>query len=158
MNFIKIFCNKKICKLVLSVYIGLLTYFVILKLYLPKENVIIAHDLILRNRAAGYYNINLTPFKSIRAYITPSQGINYINILGNTLPFVLLGVLTAISSNKKSMIKLLLFNIFLILIFEILQFVTCIGVFDIDDIMLNSISCYIGIIVYVKAINKLIYR
>lgn len=150
-------CNKKICKLVLFVYIGLLSYFVIFKLYLPKENVIFARELILRNRAAGYYNANLIPFKSIRAYINPTLGINYINLLGNTLPFIFLGVLTAIQKNNKTNVaKLLLFNILLIVGFEIMQFVTCVGVLDIDDIILNSISCYIGIIVYLKAKSKLV--
>lgn len=150
-------CNKKICKLVLFVYIGLLSYFVIFKLYLPKENVIFARELILRNRAAGYYNANLIPFKSIRAYINSTLGINYINLLGNTLPFIFLGVLTAIQKNSKTNVaKLLLFNILLIVGFEIMQFVTCVGVLDIDDIILNSISCYIGIIVYLKAKSKLV--
>ncbi|WP_455716103.1 VanZ family protein [Anaerosporobacter sp.] len=44
----------------------------------------------------------------------------------------------------------------LIVSFELLQLITCIGVFDIDDILLNGVSCYIGIILYCKGISKLI--
>ncbi|WP_455717021.1 hypothetical protein, partial [Anaerosporobacter sp.] len=70
--------HKKICKFVLLVYIVILTYFVILKLYLPKEVLISARELILKNRSAGYYNVNIIPFKTIRSQINSTFGINYI--------------------------------------------------------------------------------
>lgn len=33
----------------------------------------------------------------------------------------------------------------LILFFEVVQFVTCVGFFDVDDIIMNGFSCLIGI-------------
>lgn len=131
--------NKKLWKIIAVTYSLFLLCFVILKL----QNGFLAREHILHDRSAGYWNINLIPFQSIKEMI---ENKNLTNILGNTLPFLLLGVFILLATKNFKIIKATIKCTCLILFFEILQFVTCLGFFDIDDILVNVISCFLGIL------------
>ena len=151
----KLLNNKKACKFLLAVYILALVYFVILKLYMPFEYILISRQHILESRVQGYYNVNFIPFRSIISYFNPSIGINYWNILGNTIPFVILGILSAAAGKENvKLMKVWIADMILILCFEVFQFIVCVGTFDVDDIILNGISCFIGLYLFDKLDKK----
>lgn len=129
---------------ILIVYILFLLFFVVLKLNSPI--IYSTKEHIIQNRLLGYWNFNLIPFKTIKDMIIDN---NYLNILGNILPFLPLGFLISISLKKFSIIKSILKCITIIIFFEIIQFFSCLGFFDIDDILLNTFSCFLGIILYI---------
>jgi len=146
--------HKLLWKCIFILYMIFLFLFVILKLYIPNGNIMFTRNLILQNRLEGIWNMNLIPFRSIHSYFNFNTGLNYLNILGNTVPFGLLGLLLSISQSCKYKItNLLLFCFLLILFFEIVQFVLCMGWFDVDDIILNEFSCFIGMILYALTKN-----
>lgn len=127
----------------LIVYIVLLFVFVILKLY--SQITFFTREHILRDRSIGIWNYNFILFKTIGGMIRDN---NYINILGNLIPFVPLGFLIAINEQKRNPILSMLKCFIMILFFEFVQFITCFGFFDIDDIFLNIVACIVGIITY----------
>lgn len=142
--------NKKLFKIILIIYIILLLFFVILKLNRITFSSDISH--ILSDRKKGYWNFNFIPFKTIK-YMIKSN--NFINILGNIIPFLILGFLVSLSSEKFKIIRLIFKCFGLIIFFESLQFITCLGFFDIDDILINTLSCFIGIILYLIVKKRL---
>lgn len=63
------------------------------------------------------------------------------------------GIISSIASTKFKIIKIIFKCIIFILVCEILQFITCLGFFDIDDIVINTFSCFLGIILYLIFTN-----
>lgn len=57
--------------------------------------------------------------------------------------------------SRRCFIKSILVSFLIILTFELIQFFTCIGYFDIDDIILNLLSSSIGFVVYLIIIDKI---
>lgn len=150
---------KKLMKkrLLLILYIFLLFIFVVLKLYRGVGGVISDRDHIIKDRLDGYLNINLIPLKTIKNTFNLKSGLNIPNIVGNTIPFIILGILEINSRDKLVILKSFFICILIILSFEIIQFITCIGFLDIDDIILNSFSSLFGIIsFYLHKHNKLL--
>lgn len=136
--------NIKKSSSILMIYILFLLFFVVLKLNSPI--IWSTREHIIENRLLGYWNFNLIPFKTIKNMFIDN---NYLNILGNILPFLPLGFLISISYTETSIIKSTLKCIIIIIFFEIIQFFSCLGFFDIDDILLNTFSCFLGIILYI---------
>ena len=72
------------------------------------------------------------------------------NVLGNIAAFLPLGFLIpAISTRLRKISKALLVCLICIIGIESLQFVAMIGYFDVDDIILNMLGCFIGCLVYI---------
>ncbi|MEY4335616.1 MAG: hypothetical protein RLZZ45_535 [Bacteroidota bacterium] len=89
---------------------------------------------------------NWIPFKTILFYLMGSRGllIGGINILGNIVLLIPLGfllplVVRSLTNNKA----LIIFSAFCLMI-EGLQTYLKIGIFDIDDVILNLLGCMIG--------------
>ena len=105
-----------------------------------------------------YGGFNLVPFKSIIQYITKIE--NYwptffiINIFGNIVIFMPIQFLMMKIFGKLSFIKYLIIDITIILIIEVLQYITGAGVFDIDDILLNILGISIIYFTYIKFQSK----
>lgn len=146
----KSFDNKLLSRSTLLIYIFLLFIFVVIKLYRGLGFIINDQNHIIQDRLEGYWNINLVPFKTIK-------NSNLINILGNTIPFIILGLLISIAEKRFKLIKSFAFCFILILSFELIQFITCVGFFDVDDIILNAFSSLIGIILYCS-VKKLYFK
>lgn len=96
---------------------------------------------------------NLSALKNIRYYFfvlfqTPhgftvkSQVV--INLLGNILLFVPAGYLIPITFRLPNKVVFMLGAMLIILCIELLQWVSRVGVFDVDDILLNTLGCLIG--------------
>ena len=67
------------------------------------------------------------------------------NLLGNLLPFIPFGFLLPIAYSRiKAFFKVFLVGMFAVLFIEIFQYMTRLGSFDIDDIILNMIGVLSG--------------
>jgi glycopeptide antibiotics resistance protein len=133
-------------KIIFVTYICLLLIFVVVKFNGSIDRII----SIKENRSTGAWNYNLIPFHSMIRYlqnITDSYA--YTNILGNILPFGPLGFLIPIIFKKyRRFVKTISICFISIIGIESFQFVTMLGFFDIDDILLNTLGCIIGYCVY----------
>ena len=95
-------------------------------------------------------NINLTPFRTIRQYWSLLQNQDFrihafVNLVGNVVMFIPLGyLLPKIWKRFRNFIKLFFFVLISILIVEMLQYVTMLGSFDVDDVILNLIGVILG--------------
>lgn len=128
----------------LLLYILLLFYALIFKYVSPME-------LFSSNREY-FRNVNMIPFLTIYSYLSGSLNVPPLvvasNILGNIILFVPMGIyLQLLKKNKKIGMNILI--VFLItLSVELFQFIFGLGAADIDDIILNCLGGFIGILVY----------
>ena len=69
----------------------------------------------------------------------------FINLVANIVTFIPLGFFMTMFFKKFNKISTMaVFSVIIIFIIEVLQFIFNVGVFDIDDIILNSLGCIIG--------------
>lgn len=115
-------------------------------------------------RADGYdtYRFNLTLFDEIRRFILyrdfVSTGALLLNLLGNLMVLFPVGFLVPIWRQKKTgLIRILLCSFVLSLGIETLQLITKVGVFDVDDLFLNTLGGGLGYITY-RVLEHLILR
>ncbi|GMK41420.1 membrane protein, VanZ family [Paenibacillus sp. CCS19] len=97
-------------------------------------------------------SINLIPFRSISEFLSGSSAnlarFAFGNVVGNILIFIPIGVyLSVLKSNKRVLTNLSMILVMTLLV-EIIQGLAGIGTADIDDILLNSLGGWIGILVY----------
>ena len=99
----------------------------------------------------SWYISELIPFKTIISQLKYGS-INEIvrNIIGNLCLFIPLSFLLILKDNKyKNILKQTLIVFPSILMTELLQMITSVGVFDIDDIILN----YFGVLLFIIIMN-----
>lgn len=92
---------------------------------------------------------NLYPMKTVLNYFLHSNFFNFeilvVNLVGNVATFLPLGFfLPLLFKGVNRFWKLLLWTLVLITGVETVQFVFNVGIFDIDDIILNTIGSLIG--------------
>ncbi len=107
--------------------------------------------------------INIVPFKTVTTFL---ERMNYGNInmdivignLGaNLLMFIPMGMALPVLFEKKfnKLWKMTLFIVGFVLLVETIQFITLCGSADIDDLILNTVSCIIGYgIVHIKWLRR----
>jgi glycopeptide antibiotics resistance protein len=86
---------------------------------------------------------NLVPFHMIRYYATGQEPwyVDFVNLMGNVVIFVPFGLMVPLLFPKtRRFARMLLLSAGLSLFIEIMQFITRTGVFDVDDIILNTIG------------------
>lgn len=91
--------------------------------------------------------VNLVPFATIMRYMKSLHSgadLFLINILGNIVFFIPMGILRQAFKKLKNFWLYILIVLLIILILEVLQFVTMSGTFDVDDMLLNMIGALIG--------------
>lgn len=102
-------------------------------------------------------NINITPFYTIDNYVNvllhyPNAKIyNHclINLVGNVVMFIPAGwLLPRIFQKMHNFLLFLMSSVFGILLIEIIQLLTLLGSFDIDDIILNLVGLLVGYIIH----------
>ena len=127
-------------KVLFVLYIGFLIYFLFLSDWYGREGVM------------DEYRYNLELFKEIRRFIVYREQLGafavFSNLFGNILIFVPFGFFIAMASSSRSFFKALFNSLGLSLCVEILQLVTRVGSFDVDDILLNTIGGMLGYIVF----------
>ncbi len=107
----------------------------------------------------GSINYNLVPFKSIGSqlrHITESWAM--INLLGNIILFVPFGFLLPIAYKRiNSFVKVFAVGLLSVILIEVFQYITKLGSFDVDDIILNSIGIIVGYVL-VLVVNRFIVK
>ena len=97
------------------------------------------------------YSVNLIPFKTIWGYVTDVMakrwmlGLAVKNVLGNFILFYPMGIfLPCLFRKARTVKKTLLIALCTILSVEIVQLVFRLGIFDIDDLILNMTGWILG--------------
>ena len=109
------------------------------------------------------YRYNLTLLQEIGRYYylgirTGNWHLFILNVLGNVCVFVPLGIfLPKLFSKCQNPLLTILFSFELSLCVEIIQLITKVGSFDVDDIILNTLGGALGYITY-KIVRKWWYR
>jgi glycopeptide antibiotics resistance protein len=96
----------------------------------------------LRLKFAGPHTgpANLVPFKTIVPELL-GQGnhlIDMVNLIGNIIPFMPIGLLAPLVFRSISWQKALVLGVVTGLTFEVLEVVFRVGIFDVDDVILNA--------------------
>lgn len=139
--------NKKLIKILFSIYILFLILFVVLKFDGSFERIISLHNSIIENEKDGLRNINLIPFRTMSPYLKNiTETYAFKNIIANILVFIPLGFFIS-NKNSKNVFKALIICLGVILSIELIQLFFKIGFFDVDDIILNFIGSLLGVFI-----------
>lgn len=149
---------KKILGVLLFIYVCFTVY----KAFLSPERLLFRESLEIQKSNLGYFSkdmINITPFSTIVNYFNNYEcfGFRYwfINVWGNILFFVPYGFMCPIIFEKlRKTSWFLVFAFILTATIEVLQEVSSLGIFDIDDIILNFIGTLFGYYIYKILIKK----
>lgn len=133
--------KRSIVVLALIVYVAALLYIVFLE---PT-----------RSSGEHYAPPRWVPLKSTYDFIIEAgHSIRYwlfflLNLLGNIILFMPFGALTdALSGTPANKFRVIITACFFSGCIEVLQLVFRIGVFDADDILLNTLGAYLGLCIY----------
>ncbi len=99
------------------------------------------------------YTYNLELFKEIRRFIVYSDILGtravVLNIFGNIAAFMPFGILLPMIWKKlDKWYTVLVLSLALSLTVEVVQLVTKVGSFDVDDLLLNTVGGILGFLVY----------
>lgn len=124
----------------------LYTLFLSYKLLLGSDR-FLSRELLIENRDVY---LNLVPFRTISRYFEYYSYFEFwdwvSNMLGNVLIFIPIGMLLPLMNKKqKSFLLCLGIGLLMILSIEIIQHYFGLGVFDVDDIMLNELGIALGL-------------
>ena len=135
--------QNKIMKSIWWFYVVLLFLLVVVKF---RGSVAELIDRVNSYSMDGAINYNLVPFRSIRNQVEHIlQGWALINLLGNIVPFIPFGFLLPISYRKIiTFYKVFSVGFISIVFIELFQFITKLGSFDVDDIILNAVGVTLG--------------
>src|SRR5690554_1163807 len=96
-------------------------------------------------------HFNLIPFKSIIEFVLNSANARafWVNIVGNIVSFLPMGFfLPIVISGLNKIVRTTVVVLLISTIIEINQFIFKVGVFDLDDIILNTIGGLMGFCIY----------
>jgi glycopeptide antibiotics resistance protein len=147
--------TRAILWFVLIIYLLVLTKLVMFKQsphFIKDHLVNLSRHHSWQHIKANARHANFTPFATISLYLRSSLGREYAvqNIGGNIAGFIPLGVLLPllIAGLRKGW-KVVLLTFLLSLAFETAQLITGLGVFDVDDLMLNTLGGLLGYSIFV---------
>jgi glycopeptide antibiotics resistance protein len=132
------------------------TIYVMLLLYLLFLMIVCFWGINKYTIRLGSYNgvlHNLIPFDTIRNYIFNFHSYNFdtwfYNTFGVLLVFIPLGfLLPVIFVNIRSLRNIIIRSVCVSFFIEAMQYIATLGVFDIDDIILNSLGTVLGFLLY----------
>lgn len=128
---------RRIAWVLFIIYIIILTYFLFFS------------ESYGRTGNTGSYRYNLTPFKEIRRFIVYREQLGFysvlVNVIGNIVAFAPFGfVLPIISQRNRRFLNVALLSLELTLTVETLQLLLKVGIFDVDDLLLNTVGGVLG--------------
>ncbi len=108
----------------------------------------------------GYDKVNLVPFREIQRFIIKWKTVGAVsallNTLGNVIGFIPYGIFIPILFRRTDgFLKLLLIGFLTSLTIETIQLMFDVGVFDVDDLMLNTLGTILGYGLY-RSVKKII--
>jgi glycopeptide antibiotics resistance protein len=131
----------------LIVYCAVLIKFVVFK---AIPTIHIGH---LRFRLAGPHTGpgNFVPFKTIGPQLIGRKNrlIDIVNLIGNIIPFMPIGLLAPLVFRSISWRRALVLGAVTGLTVEVMEAVFRVGIFDIDDVILNALGVMFGYGVFV---------
>lgn len=111
-----------------------------------------------RTMVSTEYRYNLTPFAEIERFwnMRGSYGwhVTLINLLGNVICFMPFGFLVPTLSRNRVLNNCLSVTILAMAfsaLIETTQLITKVGAFDVDDIILNTLGGFLGIVIFKMA-------
>ncbi|WP_280771843.1 VanZ family protein [Salipaludibacillus daqingensis] len=124
-------------------------------IYLLLSVSFLGESIFFPTRLYGHYvdiSHNLIPFATIGNYLLNFQSYNFdtwfYNTFGNIVAFIPLGILLPLIFDKIRRITQVIFISFMVsLIIEITQYVSHLGVSDVDDIILNTMGGILGFMI-----------
>lgn len=124
-----------------------LTYFIVLFYFLFFS------EKMGRTYSERAYHYNLVPLKEISRFITYADVLGMktvlLNIVGNVVAFVPFGIFIPIYTTRGKKLWMTTFYSFeLSLLVEVLQLITKVGSFDVDDLILNTLGGMLGYLIY----------
>ncbi len=127
-------------KVLFVVYILFLLYFLIFS------------DWYGRSGVMENYHYNMTPFREIKRFWEYREQLGFwavINLFGNVLIFVPFGFFKPMASKSRSFFETIFDGFLLSLLVEVFQFVSKVGRFDVDDLILNTFGALAGYLIFV---------
>lgn len=126
-----------VCRVLFILYIILLAYFLFFSEHYG------------RTITSNEYRYNLVLFKELKRFILYRKEIGIesfiVNIFGNVLAFTPFGfVLPIISVSNRKLINIALLSLEFSLTIELIQLIFKVGIFDVDDLFLNTIGGILG--------------
>lgn len=136
--------KKKLVKagwLLFYLYIIMLSYFLFFSEHYGRENLVTG------------YRYNLVFFKEINRFITYRKQLGLesflVNIAGNILAFAPFGfMLPMLNLRYRKFIYVAFLSLLFSLSVELVQLFFKVGIFDVDDIMMNALGGILGYITY----------
>ncbi len=106
-----------------------------------------------RDSGFSEYRYNLVPFREIVRFYSYWKQVGFVsaflNLAGNLVGFIPFGILLPVISRRmRNWKRILRAGFFLTLVMEFLQLVLRAGIFDVDDILLNTAGALIGYQIY----------
>lgn len=109
------------------------------------------------------YRYNLIPLNEIKRFIKYRDIVGYksiiINIAGNVLAFAPFGFfMPVVSPQDNKPLRVIITGLCFSFLIEMLQLVFKIGIFDVDDILLNTIGVavgYIGFLIVAQFVGRI---
>lgn len=118
-----------------------------------------------RDRPSDELRYNLVLFQEIRRFIQYRQILGLenfvVNIMGNILAFAPFGFLLPIlKESYRHFLVITFLSMFFSLSIELIQLTTRVGIFDVDDILLNTVGGILGYIIFLvfNGIRNIIIR
>ena len=104
------------------------------------------------------YHYNLIPFHEINRFLQYREVLGVeavlLNLAGNVAAFMPFGFFLPVFAGRcRTIFNTLLYSFELSVLVELIQLITKVGSFDVDDIILNTLGGAIGYIVY-KIVRK----
>lgn len=98
---------------------------------------------------------NLEPLHTVKLYFDLDNGVSFkgrlINLSGNIIVFIPFGILIPlVQARFRRVFTLTLWAVPSILLLETLQMLLRVGSFDVDDLLLNLIGVWTGLIILYK--------
>lgn len=135
--------RRSVCFLLFFIYLAGLLYFVFMSDYFGRSG-----------QLGDEYRYNLTLFLEIRRfwYYRETVGLGWaaVNLFGNVVCFLPFGFFVPILLNRRvNLFEMAVYTFCFSLAIETLQLVLKIGVFDVDDLFLNTLGGIVGYFLYV---------
>ena len=94
--------------------------------------------------------VRLSPFLSTLKFMQNSfsDWMTLVNLFGNILVFIPFGFLGLVDEKYKDLKTLMIHFLSVLIIVEFLQYFTRLGVFDIDDLLLNTLGLIFGFFIF----------
>lgn len=106
-----------------------------------------------RTGNVGIYRYNLEPLKEIKRFWEYREELGvfavFNNLLGNILIFIPFGFLISMSSVRGRFVKAAIVSLGTSFGVEVFQFITRVGSFDIDDLILNTLGGILGWLLFI---------